>query len=143
VLFADGGSGLFATTSGESDAGNVTVTVESSELTLNSGAQITASTDAKGDAGFIRIDAEDTVISISGKSADGLSDSRIESTSKGVASGKAGAISIVGGVIDILNGGRIETDTESSDPSAVPADITLNTSTFSMTGGAITAESRG
>jgi filamentous hemagglutinin family protein len=93
---------------GVGQGGNVEVTTDS--LSLSNGAQLTTSTFGTGNAGNVTVNARDR-ISFNGTSADGQFPSGAFSTVESGAMGNGGSISIHVGSLSLLNGARLSTST--------------------------------
>ncbi|NEZ56265.1 filamentous hemagglutinin N-terminal domain-containing protein [Adonisia turfae] len=91
---------LTASTSGTQDAGNIVITTETLDV-LNAG--LTTATSGAGDAGDIVIMAQDGVV---------LNDSEASSRVQRDGDGNGGDIVITAGALDVINGARLDADTE-------------------------------
>jgi filamentous hemagglutinin family protein len=105
---ADGqiGSGLFATSRGSGEAGNLTI--DTSRLLVRDGAQVSASTFAEGKGGSLQINASESV-EVIGRSADGQFDSGLFASSEG--SGEAGDLTIDTSRLLVRDGAQVSAST--------------------------------
>jgi large exoprotein involved in heme utilization and adhesion len=105
---ADGqfGSGLFATSEGSGDAGNLTI--DTPRLLVQDGAQVSASTRGSGKGGSLQVTASDSVELI-GESADGQSISGLFAQSRG--RGDAGDLRIDTPRLLVQDGAQVSAST--------------------------------
>jgi filamentous hemagglutinin family protein len=108
---ADGrlGSGLYAQTSGEGDAGDLTIAT--GRLLVRDGAQVSASTRSTGEGGTLSVTASDTV-EVIGESADGRVASGLYAQTEG--EGDAGDLTIATGRLLVRDGAQVSTGTRST-----------------------------
>jgi large exoprotein involved in heme utilization and adhesion len=99
-------SGLFASTDGTGDAGNVTITT--GQLLLRDGARVSASTFGAGNGGNLIVNASESV-QVIGTTADGQSVSGLIASTQGT--GDAGNLTITTGQLVIRDGARVSADT--------------------------------
>ncbi|HEY9674375.1 MAG TPA: filamentous hemagglutinin N-terminal domain-containing protein [Waterburya sp.] len=97
-------TGLFSTTFGTGDAGDVQVTTP--RLSVRDGAAIGASTINRGNGGNIKVTASDTVELI-GKSPDGQAQSALAATAEVGSTGQGGNLSVQTGQLMLQNEGRL------------------------------------
>jgi large exoprotein involved in heme utilization and adhesion len=103
------GSGLFARTSGEGDAGNLTIAT--GRLLVRDGAQVSASTFGTGKGGTLSVTASDSV-EVIGRSADGQRPSGLFAQTDG--EGDAGDLTITTRRLLVRDGALVSTATRST-----------------------------
>ena len=102
-------SGLFASTQGSGEAGNLKI-FDTGIIKVENGGQISASTFNQGAGGNIEINAD--TIELIGASANGLVRSSLGSETSGFnSSGKAGNVTLNTRILNLLDGGFISTQT--------------------------------
>ncbi|AFY56423.1 filamentous hemagglutinin family N-terminal domain protein [Rivularia sp. PCC 7116] len=100
------GAQISTSTSGEGNAGNVTVSAKTGSLEVLNGAQVSASTNGKGNAGSVNINAND-LVKIDGQ---GVFTGAFSQVNK-EANGNAGDVSIAANSLEIVNRARLSTST--------------------------------
>jgi filamentous hemagglutinin family protein len=100
------GSGLFAVTQGEGDAGDLTIAT--GRLLVRDGAQVSASTRSTGEGGTLSVTASDTV-EVIGTSANGQVRSVLNAQTQG--EGDAGDLTIATGRLLVRDGAQISAST--------------------------------
>ncbi|MEG5126236.1 filamentous hemagglutinin N-terminal domain-containing protein, partial [Microcoleus sp. ARI1-B5] len=103
------GSGLFTSSQGSGDAGNLRI--DTGRLLVRDGAQVQSGTVSEGNGGSLQIAATDSV-EVSGTSADGRFGSGLSAQSQG--SGDAGNLSINTGRLQVSDGAAVSTATRGS-----------------------------
>ncbi len=108
---ADGrfGSGLFAVTQGEGDAGNLTIAT--GWLLVRDGAQVSTDTTSTGKGGTLSVTASDTV-EVIGESADGRAITGLFAQTQG--EGDAGGLTIATGRLLMRDGAQVSATTTST-----------------------------
>ncbi len=103
------GSGLFAQTAGEGDAGNLTIATR--RLLVRDGAQVSASTRSTGKGGTLSVTASDSV-EVIGESADARVASALSASTRG--EGDAGDLTITTRRLLVRDGAQVATGTRST-----------------------------
>jgi large exoprotein involved in heme utilization and adhesion len=102
-------SGLFASTQGEGDAGDLTITT--GRLLVRDGAQVSAATRTTGNGGTLSVTASDTV-EVIGESADGRVSSGLFTQTQG--EGDGGNLTIATGRLLVRNGAVVSAATRTT-----------------------------
>ena len=124
-------SGLFASSEGSGNAGDLEITT--TELLVTDGARVSAETLAQGEGGSLIIDASESV-QVIGTSVDGQNASGLFASSSG--SGKAGNLTIETGELLILDGAEVTV----SSPQAQAGNLTITANSLLLNQGTISAE---
>jgi len=133
VSFSGNLSRIFTSVRAEAEGKGGDIQIQARSLSVTDGAQLIASTEAKGNAGNIQVEAIDSV-TLSGSSVDdgyGYSSGLITDTERG-ASSQGGDITVITGVLRILDGAVLSARTTSDFDGG---DITVDVNTLEIRGG--------